>query len=146
MGGLHVLVPKKEKREAEAKPYYDYGYGVPLVAVETVELEPCKEKDPWGLSGLCKKEKRSADTESMEVMAMPMTSGHLTLTLRPMPGMDTAEPIPDTGTDMALGTTAKGPLIPRLFSTVDTEGLTFAFSIFAKISRPVHEMALSKFL
>ena len=40
--GLHVLVPKKEKREAEAKPYYGYGYGVPLVAVETVELEPCK--------------------------------------------------------------------------------------------------------
>merc|ERR1711926_77694 len=26
--------------------------------------EPCKEKDPWGLSGLCKKEKRSADSDS----------------------------------------------------------------------------------
>ena len=70
---------------------------------------------------------------------MPMASGHLTL--RPMPG--TAEPTPDT--DMALGTTAKGPLIPRPFSTVSTEGLTFAFSMSAKISRLVHEMALSKF-
>ena len=81
----------------------------------------------------------------MEVMAMPMASGHLTLTLWPMLGTDTAEPTPDTGTDMALGTTAKGPLIPRPFSTVNPEGLTFAFSMFAKISRLVHEMALSKF-
>ena len=40
--GLHVLVPKKEKREAEAKPYYDYGYDIPLVAVEIIELELCK--------------------------------------------------------------------------------------------------------
>ena len=76
---------------------------------------------------------------------MPMASGHLTLTLWPMLGTDTAEPTPDTGTDMALGTTAKGPLIPRPFSTVDPEGLTFAFSMFAKISRLVHQMALSKF-
>ena len=43
---------------------------------------------------------------------MPMASGHLTLTLWPMLGTDTAEPSPDTGTDMALGTTAKGPLMP----------------------------------
>ena len=74
---------------------------------------------------------------------MLMASGHLTLTLWPMLGTDTAEPTPDTGTDMALGTMVKGPLIPKPFST---EGLTFAFSMFAKISRLVQEMALSKFL
>merc|ERR1712200_280938 len=42
-------------------------------------------------------------------MATPMARDQLTLIQRPMPCTDTAEPTPDTVTDTALATTARGP-------------------------------------